>query len=102
MNFASVPIIVVCCYCVGEVYKQIFKKKTEVYRFIPVLLSIVGGVLGIIIYYTNPEIILNAENVWIALGIGMVSGVSATGTNQIVKQMFGKKYVQSDNNGESH
>lgn len=91
MNFTCVPIIVICCYLVGEIYKQVFKTKTELYRFIPAMLSVLGGILGIIIYYTNPEMIFNAENIWIALGVGIFSGASATGTNQIVKQLFGNK-----------
>ena len=53
-------------------------------------MAIIGGLLGIIIYLTNPEMILNAENIWIALGIGIVSGASSTGANQIVKQIFKK------------
>ncbi len=96
MDFTSVPIIVICCYIVGELYKQIFKKKNEAYRFIPVLLAIVGGILGVVIYFTNPEMIFNAENAWIALGVGIVSGVSATGTNQIIKQLFGKQKEPGD------
>ncbi len=64
------------------------KKKTELYRYIPILLSILGGMLGLCIYFTNPEMIFDAENMWIALGIGMVSGVSATGANQIIKQLY--------------
>ena len=98
MNFTSVPIIVVCSYIVGELYKQIFKKKTDAYRFIPVLLSIVGGILGVVIYFTNPEMIFNAANVWIALGVGIVSGVSATGANQIIKQLFLKQKNVNDTN----
>lgn len=90
MNFSSVPIIVVCCYCVGELYKQIFKNKPETHRFIPALLTFLGGVLGVVIYLTNPEMIFQAQNVWIAIGIGLVSGASATGTNQIIKQIFSK------------
>ena len=96
MDFTSVPIIVVCCYIVGELYKQIFKKKTDAYRFIPVLLAIVGGILGVVIFFTNPEMIFNAENVWIALGVGIVSGVSATGTNQLIKQLFDKHQEKND------
>ena len=53
-------------------------------------MAIIGGVLGIIIYLTHPEIILNAENIWVALGIGIVSGASSTGANQIIKQIFKK------------
>ena len=35
--------------------------------------------------------IFNVDNLWIALGIGIISGFSATGTNQVVKQLFLKK-----------
>ena len=90
MEFSSVPIIVVCCYLMGEIYKVIFKKRTETYKLIPVLVSISGGMLGIFIYLTNKEMIMNASNIWIALGIGIISGASSTGTNQIIKQLFCK------------
>ena len=39
-------------------------------------------------FYTNPEIIANVGNIWTAFGVGVSSGVSATGTNQIIKQLF--------------
>lgn len=95
MDFTCVPIIVVCCYIVGEIYKVLFKNKQEAYKLIPILVSILGGILGVLIYFTNPEMILNADNVWIAMGIGIVSGASSTGTNQIIKQIF-KKGSTSD------
>lgn len=87
MEFTSVPIIVLICYVIGELYKFLFKKKKETYKFIPILLSISGGILGIFIYLTNKEMIMNASNIWIALGIGIISGASSTGTNQIIKQL---------------
>lgn len=40
--------------------------------------------------------IFNANNIWIALGTGIVSGASATGTNQIIKQIFKKE--EGENN----
>ena len=91
MDYTSVPIIVLCSYIVGEIYKVIFKRKKEAYKLIPVLVAIVGGVLGVLIYLTSPEMIFNVDNLWIALGIGIISGFSATGTNQVVKQLFLKK-----------
>ena len=54
------------------------------------LVSILGGILGIIIFLTNPELILNATNIWNALLVGIISGASSTTTNQIVKQLFKK------------
>lgn len=95
MDFTCVPIIVVCCYIIGEIYKVLFKNKQEAYKLIPILVSILGGILGVFIYFTNPEMVLNADNVWVALGVGIVSGASSTGTNQIIKQLF-KKGSTSD------
>ena len=95
MDFTCVPIIVVCCYIIGEIYKVLFKNKQEAYKLIPILVAILGGLLGVFIYFTNPEMVLNADNVWVALGVGIVSGASSTGTNQIIKQLF-KKGSTSD------
>lgn len=97
MSFASVPIIVVCCYTVGELYKWFFRKKTETYKFIPILMSVIGGILGIAIFYTNPEMIFDVKNVWTALGVGIVSGASATGANQIIKKIF----IKGENNNDT-
>ncbi len=57
MEFSSVPIIVLCCYIIGEIYKIVFKNKKESYKLIPLILSIFGGIIGIVIFYTNPEMI---------------------------------------------
>ena len=91
MDFVSVPIIVVCCYMIGEIYKVLFKNKQEAYKLIPILVAIIGGVLGVAIYITAPEMMLNVNNFWIALGIGIMSGFSSTGTNQVIKQLIGGK-----------
>lgn len=93
MSFTSVPIIVVCCYVIGEIIKFIFKNKQETYKIIPVVVTAIGGLLGCLIYLTNPETIFNVDNIWTALLIGMVSGSSATGANQIIKQLFKDVYV---------
>ena len=45
MDYTSVPIIVVCCYIVGEIYKVLFKNKQETYKLIPILVAITGGLL---------------------------------------------------------
>ncbi len=88
MEFTSVPIIVVCCYIIGEIYKVLFKNNQETYKIIPIVMAISGGILGIVIFLTAPEIMLNISNIWGALLIGIISGTSSTGTNQIIKQIF--------------
>ena len=93
MDYMSVPVIVVCCYIVGEIFKFLFKSRKETYKLIPILVSILGGILGILIYLTAPEIIFNAKNIWVALGIGVVSGASSTGANQAIKQILKDKKI---------
>ena len=96
MEFTSIPIIVILCYIVGEIYKDLFRNKQNFYRLIPVVLASFGGLLGILIFLTNPEIMLNASNIWSAIFIGIVSGASSTGANQIVKQIFKKGETRNE------
>lgn len=90
LDFTSVPIIAVCCYIIGEIYKVLFKNKQEAYKLIPMITASTGGLLGILIYLTNPEIIFHAKNIWVALLMGIVSGASSTGANQMIKQILKK------------
>ena len=90
MEMTSVPIILIVCYVFAEIFKVIFKGKEKLFKLIPMLVSILGGILGILIFLTNPELILNATNIWNALLVGIVSGASSTTTNQIVKLVFKK------------
>lgn len=89
MNLECFPIIVICCYLLGEIYKVIFKIK--LHKYIPVILTIVGGVLGAMIFYYNPEILFNVNNIWSAITIGLISGASSTGANQIINKIFKKE-----------
>lgn len=91
MENVCVPIIVLCCYMIGEIYKVIFKKNTKNYKLIPILVACFGGVFGVVIYYTAPTVIFNVDNIYSALLIGIMSGFSSTGTNQIIKQILNKK-----------
>lgn len=100
MDIAYVPIIVICCYVIGEIYKLIFKKVDSTYKFIPLVTIVAGGLLAVLIYFTAPELV-NAENVYEALIVGFVSGAGSTGTNQIIKQLFQKKNGGEQNNETS-
>ena len=91
MDSTSVPIIVIISYLIGEVYKTIFKKNQELYKLIPIIVAIKGGLIAILIYYTEPEMIFNVKNVYLAFEIGVISGFSSTGTNQLIKQLKNNK-----------
>lgn len=81
-EFVSVPAIVVICYLIGMCVKA-FIPKAE--KFIPCVVGICGAILGILIFYTIPGFI-PADNWASALATGIVSGLAATGVNQIYKQ----------------
>ena len=86
----EIPFIVVIVYLVSEIYKVIFKKKSKAYKLIPVFSSLLGGLLGGLMYLTSSGLIMTS-NVYNALLIGMISGSSATGANQIIKQLIKNK-----------
>ena len=87
MEIICVPIIVSITYIVLEIYKKVLARGREKWlAVIPIISLVLGGLLGIALFYIEPSIIL-AENVWGALIVGLCSGLSATGGNQIFKQL---------------
>lgn len=96
LNCSCVPIIVILCYLVGEICKVLFKRVIGANKLIPLVTIVIGGILGILIYLTNPEIIFNTDNIWQALGIGIVSGASSTSASKIIKKII-KKDEEKEN-----
>lgn len=87
LEIICVPVIVAIVFLLMEVYKKwIAKGREKFLNFIPVISGALGLVLGIVFYFAVPSIIL-ASNVWVAMLIGFCSGLSATGCNQIFKQL---------------
>jgi len=80
-GFAPVMAIVVVCYLLAMAIKATLLDN----KWLPVLCGIFGGILGIVAMWIIPD--FPATDVISALAIGIVSGLSATGVNQIYKQM---------------
>lgn len=78
------PTIVVICYLVGYSCKKIGNETLD--KFIPTICGVFGAILGVVFYLTIPNFI-PAGNWAVALEIGIVSGFTATGINQIYKQL---------------
>ena len=83
-EFMAFPAIVVMCYLIGFTCKKIGNENLD--KFIPSICGAVGAVLGIVIYLTIPNF-MPAENWATAIAVGIVSGLAATGINQIYKQL---------------
>ena len=82
-----VPIIVALTYGIIELYKKIIAKQNEILnRIIPIIGLVLGGFLGVVCFYAFPELIV-AHNIVSAIIVGASSGLSATGCNQILKQL---------------
>jgi len=86
INIVSVPVIATIVYWAVNLLKYTFNDSEKFKRFIPIISAILGAGLGILAYYIAPEIII-ADNLLTALIISGASGLSATGTNQIIKQL---------------
>ena len=89
LNLISVPAIAAIVYWVINIIKHAVGENEKFKKFIPLIAAALGVVCVIICYYTVPSII-PAPNIVVAIVIGGASGLTATGTNQIIKQL-GKK-----------
>ena len=95
MNLTTIPFIVLASYIGGELFKVIVKNKTGLNRLISLIPSLLGCLLAVVIYLDEPSI-LGTSNIYVAMEIGIISGASATGTNQMIKQIF----MKNTNNNE--
>lgn len=82
MQTGTVLAIVVITYLIGAAAKLIPHIKDE---YIPVIVGVAGGVLGVAGMYLMPD--FPAQDIMNAIAIGIVSGLSSTGVNQVYKQI---------------
>lgn len=87
----TVVAIVIITYLIGMAGKVIKFIKDE---WIPVIVGVSGGILGVIGMHVIPE--FPAQDWMNALSIGIVSGLASTGINQIGKQLLTKREVKED------
>ena len=80
-GFTEIAAIVVICYLIGEAVKVTVIDT----KYIPVIVGVCGALLGVLAFYTMPE--LNISNIMDAIASGIVSGFASTGVNQAYKQL---------------
>lgn len=81
IGIAGVAAITVIAYLVGEIVKITPLDN----KWIPVICGICGGALGIVGMLNMPE--FPATDYITAVAVGIVSGLAATGVNQIAQQL---------------
>lgn len=100
LQIISVPAIATIVYWTINLIKYAVKENEIFMRLIPLLSAAMGGILGIVCYYLIPEII-SASNLLVAIISGGASGLSATGYNQIIKQISKNKVENIDNKDDT-
>lgn len=96
MEYISIPAIVIICYLIGELFKHCILKKKSKYKFLPMIVGISGGIIGLITYFVSPELMFNVTSPIVAISIGIVSGLASTGGNEAIKKIL-KKVGDEDN-----
>ena len=82
MGITGVAGIVVICYLIGLIVKATPWNNNKI---IPIVCGMAGAVLGVAGMYVMPE--FPAADPITAVAVGIVSGLAATGADQIAKQL---------------
>ena len=86
LNGVSVPTIVAAVYWTINLIKYTAQNNEKLMRFIPLIAAGLGVLFGVICYFAVPNL-LPANNILIAIVLGGASGLTATGFNQVIKQL---------------
>ena len=74
-------VVTVICFLVGQLVKATGLDN----KYIPVIVGVAGGALGVLGMFVMPE--FPATDYMTAVAVGIVSGLAATGINQVYKQL---------------
>lgn len=83
LGVGGVAVITVICFLVG----QIAKASELDNKWIPIVCGVAGALLGVLSMLLMPE--FPASDYLTAAAVGIVSGLAATGADQVYKQLKG-------------
>ena len=81
LGIGGVAVITVICFLVGQLVKATGLDN----KYIPVIVGVAGGALGVLGMFVMPE--FPATDYMTAVAVGIVSGLAATCINQVYKQL---------------
>lgn len=96
-EIATIPAIAAIVYTIIDIVKTAVGGTEKFKKFIPLISCALGAVVGVIAYFCVPGV-METQNVLVAIVLGAASGLSATGTNQAVKQLTAKKTTETTDN----
>ena len=85
-EIATIPALAAIVYTIIDIVKTAMGGDEKFKRFIPLIACILGAVCGVVGFYFVPGV-FQTDNLLVAIVLGASSGLSATGTNQAVKQL---------------
>ena len=97
-EITMIPALAAIVYTLIDVTKTAIGGDEKFRRFIPLIALVLGAICGVVAFYCVPGV-METENLLVAIILGASSGLSATGTNQVAKQLT--KTAKEDTDNES-
>ena len=85
-SIVTIPVISAIVYAIVDIVKTATNGSEKFKRLIPLFSAATGAIIGLIAFKFVPGV-LDTQNAFIALVLGAASGLSATGTDQAIKQL---------------
>lgn len=85
-EITTIPALAAIVYTIIDIAKTAMGGDEKFRRFIPLIACVLGAICGVVAFYFVPGV-LDTQNLLVAIVLGAASGLSATGTNQVVKQL---------------
>ena len=95
-DFVTIPAIAAIVYTIIDIVKTACGGDDKFKRFIPLIALVLGAICGVVAFYCVPGV-METENLLVAIILGASSGLSATGTNQVAKQLTKTAKEDTDN-----
>lgn len=85
-EITTIPALAAIVYTIIDIAKTAMGGDEKFRRFIPLVACVLGAICGVVAFYFVPGV-MDTQNLLVAIVLGAASGLSATGTNQVVKQL---------------
>lgn len=95
VDFYSVPIITILCYGFIEILKHTVNSNHSIKNAYPLIAGMMGLFLGIVFHLFSPH--LMGDSAITSAIMGLASGLSATGGNELMQRMRKKRLHTVDN-----
>ena len=99
-EITTIPALAAIVYTIIDITKTAMGGDEKFRRFIPLIACVLGAICGVVAFYFVPGV-LDTKNILVAIVLGAASGLSATGTNQIAKQLTKSTAAKEDTEHES-